>query len=71
MEEAPATTAVGDRFVAVPTMPVDEVNRPPQVVPVPVQPEGGHQVADIIVLGPDTKEGRHMELAGTEGTAVK
>ena len=44
-EEEPVAAAVGNRFLAVP---IDKVNRPPLVVPVPVQPEGGHRVADII-----------------------
>ena len=44
---------VGNRSVAVPAVLVNEVNRQPQVVPVPVQPEGGHRVADIIVPGPE------------------
>ena len=48
-EEDPVAVAVGNRFVTIPAVPVDKVNRPPMVVPVPVKPEGGHQVADIIM----------------------
>ena len=33
-----------------------------------VQPEGGHWVAGIIVLGPETEEGREVERAGAKGT---
>ena len=47
-EEEPVAAAVGNRFVAVPAVPFDKMNRPPLVVPVPVQLEGGHRVADII-----------------------
>ena len=64
-------TAVGNCFVGVLSVNVDEVNRPPQVVPVPFHTEEGHQVADIIFPGPETEEGREMERDGTEGTAVK
>ena len=64
-------TAVGNCFVGVLSVNVDEVNRPPQVVPVPFHTEGGHQVADIILPGPETEEGREMERDGTEGTAVE
>ena len=48
---------VGNRFVAIPAVPVNEVNRPPLIVLVPVQPEGGHWVVNIIVPGPDKEEG--------------
>ena len=33
-----------------------------------VQLEGGHWVAVIIVLGPETEEGREVERAGAKGT---
>ena len=49
---------VGNRSVAVPVVLVNEVNRQPQVVPVPVQPEGRYWFSDIIVPGPETEEGR-------------
>ena len=35
----------------------------------PVQTEGGHRVADIIVPVPEMKEGQEMERSGTEVTA--
>ena len=34
----------------------------------PVQTEGGHRVADIIVPVPEMKEGQEMERSGTEVT---
>ena len=46
---------VGNHFMDIPTVPVEEVNHPPQVVPVVVQIEGGKQVADNIFLGTETE----------------
>ena len=70
-KEAPVMVPVVNCSVDVLDVPIEEVNRPLQIILMPDRTEGGHRVVDIIVPGPDTEEGREAEKYGTKGSSVE